>query len=205
MTAPSSPPVVLALHLQNDVLHPEGRIRVGLGTDDPARVALIERAQRLLQAARAREWPIVHVRIAFREDYADLARNMPIMRRTEEIGAVREGHWGSAFFDGLGPLASAREFVVTHKRVSGFYGTELEALLRLLQARRLVVAGVATHSVVESTVRDAADRGFEVSVLADVCAAADPAAHQAALASMRLIADVVSLDDGLNTLAQEPA
>ena len=94
---------------------------------------------------------------------------------------------------------------MTHKRVSGFYGTELEALLRLLQARRLVVAGVATHSVVESTVRDAADRGFEVSVLADVCAAADPAVHQAALASMRLIADVVGLDDCLKTFARSQA
>jgi len=199
------PPVVLALHLQNDVLHPEGRVRVGLDATDPAREALIERAGRLLQAARERGWPIVHVRIAFREDYADLARNMPIMQRTEQIGAVREGHWGSAFFDGLAPVSSPREFVVTHKRVSGFYGTELEPLLRLLQAQRLVVAGVATHSVVESTVRDAADRGFEVSVLSDVCAAADRAAHEASLASMRLIAGVVSLDDYLKTFAREGA
>ncbi len=206
MTATQSPkpsPAVLALHWQNDVLHPDGRIRVGLGANDPVRAALIERAGCLLQAARAREWPVVHVRIAFREDYADLARNMPIMQRTEQIGAVREGHWGSAFFDGLGPVASEREFVVTHKRVSGFYGTELELLLRLLRVQRLLIAGVATHSVVESTVRDAADRGFDVSVLADACAAADPAAHQASLASMRLIADVVSLDEYLKTFARE--
>jgi nicotinamidase-related amidase len=197
--------VVLALHLQNDVLHPEGRIRVGLDAHDPARTALIEGAGRLLRIAREREWPIVHVRIAFREDYADLARNMPIMRRTEEIGAVREGQWGSAFFEGLGPLPGAREFVVTHKRISAFYGTELDYLLRLLQAQRLAVAGVATHSVVESTVRDAADRGFEVSVLADVCAAADRAAHEASLASMRLIADVVRLDDWLDGHGKETA
>lgn len=206
MTAAQSPiasPAVLALHWQNDVLHPEGRIRVGLSADDPARGALIKHAARLLQAARAREWPIVHVRIAFREDYADLARNMSIMLRTEQIGAVREGHWGSAFFDGLGPTPSPREFVVTHKRVSGFYGTDLEPLLRLLRVQTLVVAGVATHSVVESTVRDAADRGFEVNVLSDVCAAADPTAHQSSLASMRLIANVVGLDDYLNTFARE--
>lgn len=185
--------VVLALHFQNDVLHPDGRIRVGLDAQDPARAALIAAAGRLLQAARARDWPIVHVRIAFREDYADLARNMPIMRRTEELRAVRDGHWGAAFFEDLGPQPGPREFVVTHKRVSAFHGTELEPLLRLLRAQRLVVAGVATHSVVEGTVRDAADRGFEVSVLEDVCVAADRNAHEASLASMRLVAQVHSL------------
>lgn len=186
--------VVLALHFQNDVLHPEGRIRVGLAADDPAREALIATAQRLLRVARLRGWPVVHVRVAFREDYADLARNMPIMRRVEQVGAVREGQWGSAFFEPLRPMEGRQEFIVTHKRISAFYGTELEPLLRLLQAQRLWVAGVATHSVVESTVRDAADRGYEVAVVADACAAADRGAHEAALAGMRLIAEVAALD-----------
>lgn len=189
-----SAPVVLALHYQNDVLHPEGRIRVGLGDGDPARAALIAAAGRLLAGARARSWPIVHVRIAFRADYADLARNTPIFRKTAEIGAVREGEWGAAFFDALAPLPDTREFVVKHTRISAYYGTDLEPLLRLLDARRLVIAGVATHSVVESTVRDAADRGFEVSVAADACAAADRAVHEASLASMRLIAEVSEVD-----------
>jgi nicotinamidase-related amidase len=102
---------------------------------------------------------------------------------------VPEGQWGSAFYEGLQPLAgSAREFVVKHTRISAFYGTPLEETLRLLGARRLVVAGVATHSVVEGTVRHAADIGFEVMVAQDACASADPAVHDASLASMRLIA-----------------
>lgn len=187
-------PVVLALHYQNDVLHPEGRIRVGLAAHDPGREHLLQAAARLLAGARERGWPIIHVRIAFRPDYADLARNTPIFLRTAELGAVREGDWGSAFFDALAPHESPREFVLTHNRVSAFYGTTLEPLLHLLHAREVIVAGVATHSVVESTVRDAADRGFELRVAADACAAADPAAHQAALASMALIAQVTTVD-----------
>jgi len=195
--------VVVALHLQNDVLHPEGRIRVGFDARDPARAALIEAAGRLLQAARERAWPIVHARIAFREDYADLARNMPIMRRTEQSGAVREGQWGAEFFEGLGPRAGPGEFVVTHKRVSAFAGSELEPLLRLLHGQHLIVAGVATHSAVEGTVRDAADRGFAVTVAADACAAADRAAHAASLASMRLIAEVQDLDEVLRAFGAD--
>lgn len=163
--------------------------------DDTKRAAVIAAAKRLLASARARQWPIIHVRIAFRPDYADMLENLPIFRKTREIGAVREGDWGSEFLPELAPLDTPQEFVVKHTAISSFYGTPLAALLMKLQARQLVIAGVATHSVVESTVRDAADRGFHVQVAADACAAADPEAHRAALASMRLIAEVSTVDD----------
>ncbi|MCY1516493.1 Peroxyureidoacrylate/ureidoacrylate amidohydrolase RutB [compost metagenome] len=180
---------VLALHYQNDVLHPDGKIRVGLDGDGTARQRLLDNAAALLNGARASGLPIVHVRIAFRPDYADLLANCAIFRNVAAIGAVAEGQWGSAFYEGLQPLAgSAREFVVKHTRISAFYGTPLEETLRVLGARRLVVAGVATHSVVEGTVRHAADIGFDVMVAQDACASADPAVHEASLASMRLIA-----------------
>ncbi|SSW68013.1 Isochorismatase family protein YecD [Achromobacter veterisilvae] len=187
MTAPDA--AVLALHYQNDVLHPDGKIRVGLDADGTARKRLLERASALLTGARAAGLPIVHVRIAFRPDYADLLANCDIFRNVASIGAVAEGQWGSAFYEGLQPLSgSKREFVVKHTRISAFYGTPLEETLRVLGARRLVVAGVATHSVVEGTVRHAADIGFDVMVAQDACASADPAVHEASLASMRLIA-----------------
>ncbi|MEJ8821708.1 isochorismatase family cysteine hydrolase [Variovorax humicola] len=182
---------VLALHYQNDVLHPEGKIRVGMSADSPVRGAVIAAAQALLQGARQREWPIVHVRIAFRPDYADLIQNAPIFRNVAAIGAVMDGAWGSAFYEPLGPdTARANEFVVRHRRVNAFYGTELEELLRIVNARRLVVAGVATHSVVESTVRHAVDMGYEVTVAADACASAQMVEHEASLRSMGLIAQI---------------
>jgi len=193
---------VLALHYQNDVLHPDGKIRVGLDADGPARQRLLDNAAALLAGARAQALPIVHVRIAFRPDYADLLPNCQIFRSVAAIGAVPEGQWGSAFYEGLQPLAgSAREFVVKHTRISAFYGTPLEETLRLLGARRLVVAGVATHSVVEGTVRHGADIGFSVMVAQDACASADPAVHAASLASMRLIAQTGTVDEALRWAA----
>ncbi|MNK53695.1 Isochorismatase family protein YecD [compost metagenome] len=193
---------VLALHYQNDVLHPDGKIRVGLDADSGARQRLLDNAAALLDGARAHALPIVHVRIAFRPDYADLLPNCAIFRNVARIGAVPEGQWGSAFYDGLQPLpGSAREFVVKHTRISAFYGTPLEETLRLLGARRLVVAGVATHSVVEGTVRHAADIGFSVMVAQDACASADPAVHEASLASMRLIAQTGSVAEAVRWAA----
>lgn len=193
---------VLALHYQNDVLHPKGKIRVGLDADSGARQRLLDRAAALLAGARAQSLPIVHVRIAFRPDYADLLPNCAIFRNVATIGAVPEGQWGSAFYDGLQPLAgSPREFIVKHTRISAFYGTPLEETLRVIGARRLVVAGVATHSVVEGTVRHAADIGFDVMVAEDACASADEAVHQASLASMRLIAQTGSVADAVRWAA----
>ncbi len=193
---------VLALHYQNDVLHADGKIRVGLDADSGARQRLLDNAAALLEGARSHGLPIVHVRIAFRPDYADLLPNCDIFRNVARIGAVPEGQWGSAFYDGLQPLAgSAREFVVKHTRISAFYGTPLEETLRLLGARRLVVAGVATHSVVEGTVRHAADIGFSVMVAEDACASADPAVHAASLASMRLIAQTAPVADAVRWAA----
>ena len=82
---------VLALHYQNDVLHPEGKIRVGLDGDGGTRQRLLRGASDLLRGARMGGLPIVHVRIAFRPDYADLLANCDIFRNVAAIGAVPEG------------------------------------------------------------------------------------------------------------------
>ncbi|MDB5819709.1 MAG: cysteine hydrolase [Rhizobacter sp.] len=193
-STPSSTPsitVVLALHYQNDVLHPDGKIRVGIGADSPDRARVIEAATALLAGARERGWPILHVRVAFRPDGADIIQNCAIFKAVHASGATREGTWGAEFYTPLAPdAASPREFVVKHSRIDAFYGSPLDETLRRCNAARLVIAGVATHSVVESTVRHAADIGFDTWVAADACAAALPAVHEASLASMKLIATV---------------
>lgn len=192
---------VVALHYQNDVLHPDGRIRVGLSADDPARERVIVAAGVLLAGARRLELPVFHVRIAFRPDYADLLTNCPIFRKTAEVGAVKEGSWGADFYEGLGPDPARREeHVIHHLRTSAFIGTPLELLLNGLGIRHLVIAGVATHSVVEMTARHAADLGYHVTVAADACACADARAHAASLDAMRLIAEVASVDALLPSL-----
>ena len=193
----SAPPVVvrhtavLALHLQNEVLHAQGRIRVGLGEHDPRRDAVMSNARRLLAWARVHDLPIVFVRIAFRPGHVDVIQNCRVFRDVVRLDAMVEGSWGAEFVDTLAPLpGSEREFVVTHQRISAFHGTPLRDLLTALGIRHLVVAGVSTHSVVATSVAAAADAGYEVTVIADACASADPAMHEAALRSMELVAEV---------------
>jgi biuret amidohydrolase len=163
---------VVAVHYQNDVVHPDGRIGAGA-----QQAGLIPAAARLLDGARARGWTVVSVRIVLPPDGG--IRNSPQFRAAAESGAVREGTWGAAFLDDLSPRDG--EPVVTHSRINAFHDSELERVLGELGVRRLVVAGVATHSAVEHTARHAADLGYEVVVAADACAAGDPALHDAGL------------------------
>lgn len=70
------------------------------------------------------------------------------------------------------------EVVVTKKRVSAFTGSDLEIVLRSRDVTHLVVAGIATSGVVLSTVRDAADRDYELTVLQDLCLDVDEEVHR---------------------------
>lgn len=186
---------LLALHYQNDVLHPEGKIRVGIAAESPERSRLLAAAEALLGRARTLGMPIVHVRVAYREDGADIITNAPIFRNVHRIGAAVDGSWGAEFYATLAPaLENGKEFVVKHSRINAFFGSQLEEVLRVLKVSKLLIAGVATHSVVESTVRHAVDMGFEVSVAADACSAAEPAVHQAALHSMSVIAEILDTE-----------
>lgn len=190
---------LLALHFQNDVVHPEGRIRAGVG-GDRERARLIRNARRLLDGARSHGVPVVAVRIAFRRGHAGVVQNSPQFRAAVRAGACTEGSWGAEFHERLKPRRG--ELVVTHSRINAFFGSDLDVVLSSLRARRLVVAGVATHSSVEHTARHAADAGFEVVVAADACASADEELHAASLRALALhVERVASVDEVLAELA----
>lgn len=70
------------------------------------------------------------------------------------------------------------EVVVTKKRVSAFAGSDLELVLRSHEVTSLVLGGIATSGVVLSTVREAADRDYQLTVLEDLCLDADEEVHR---------------------------
>lgn len=183
----------LALHYQNDVLHPEGKIALGIAKAPGKRDALIKGASTYLAAMRKAGIPIIHVAIRFAEDGSDIIQNNDMFRGVFASEAMREGSWGAAFFDVLAPEEGER--VVKHKRVSAFYNSYLDAVLTGMGATKLYLGGIATNSVVEHTARDAADRGFEVVAVEDACATARDDLHTAALENIRLIGEVIKSVD----------
>jgi nicotinamidase-related amidase len=81
--------------------------------------------------------------------------------------------------DALAP--QPEDVVVTKRRVSAFAGSDLAVVLSSLDIRSLVLTGIATSGVVLSTLRQAADLDFELTVLRDGCADADPEVHHVLL------------------------
>jgi nicotinamidase-related amidase len=134
-----------------------------------------------VDAARTASVPVVFVRVAFRPGFPEVdERNRlfgPLARSTMTgLGVDDEA---TRIHPRLAPRPD--EPVVIKKRVSAFSGSDLDLVLRSGRIDHLVLAGVSTSGVVLSTVRDAADRDFRLTVLADGCADPDLTLHETLL------------------------
>jgi nicotinamidase-related amidase len=186
------PRALIALHYQNDICHVDGKIPFAIDramTSTP----FFEASRKALVRARQAGFVIAHVHIAFSPDYADLPKNARLFRKAAELGAAKLGSWGAEPYAGFEPLPG--ETCLIHKGNSAFYATGLDAILEASAVTDLTVCGLATQFSVEHTVRDAADRGFRVTVLRDCCASANAQAAEAAFEVMSMLAKVTESTD----------
>jgi biuret amidohydrolase len=174
-----------------DIIHPDGKLwsfsRPGADRD------VITKVNRTLSIARSKQWLTVLVKVGFVSGYVNHPEASPFFGGARTAGALELGTQGTQFHPDLDTRLC--DVVVTKPRVSAFYGTNLESILRARRIERLVVAGVSTAWAVQSTVRDAHDRDYQVVVVEDACAAADQPEHEASMKLLGLIASVVKVED----------
>lgn len=180
---------LIALHLQNDICHPDGRIPFAVDRSTGDVAMFLARCRDMIDKARAGGWIIVHVHIAFAPDYSDLPHNCPLFRAVESFGAVKRGSWGAAPMEGFEPAPG--DFLLTHSCNNAFTGTGLEALLERRAVTEVAVMGLATQYSVEHSVRHAADLGYAVTMIRDCCGSANPQAAEASFAAMAMLANVI--------------
>jgi nicotinamidase-related amidase len=157
--------VLLAMDFQHDIVE---RL-----ADD----ATIDAASRAIRAAREHGVPVMFVRVAFRPGYPEVAAtNVSFGRLPERGDAMTQNHPATQIHAALEPRDD--EPVITKRRVSAFSGSDLDVLLRGVAANHLVLAGIATSGVVLSTLRQAADLDYRLTVLSDACRDADPEVHR---------------------------
>jgi len=137
----------------------------------------LDRVRAVLQHARRMKLPVIHVKVAFRENVPEASP------RNVFLSAVKASVPHQQFFRGesgaihpaIGPEDT--DLTVTKSRVSAFAGTDLDLLLRAHDVDSLVAFGIATSGVVLSTALQAVDLDYRVVVLKDCCADLDPHAH----------------------------
>ena len=136
---------------------------------------LLARLAAAAEAARSAGLRVIYVKLGFREGYPEIGAASPMFARLTSLGGFIEGQ-SSSVHPAVAPQAG--DVIVTKRRVSAFAGSDLEVILRAAAVDELVLAGIATSGVVLSTVRQAADLDFALTVLADGCGDADQEVHR---------------------------
>jgi nicotinamidase-related amidase len=163
---------LLIIDMQRDFLEPGG-FGEALGND----VSLLRRTigpiRRLLEQSRATGLTVIHTREGHRPDLADLSTAKKLRGNPSlaigDCGAMGRllvrGEPGHDIIAELYPQPG--EPVIDKPGKGAFYATDLEAILRHRGIRQLIVCGVTTEVCVNTTVREANDRGFDCLVLKD--------------------------------------
>ncbi|WP_279026726.1 cysteine hydrolase family protein [Gibbsiella quercinecans] len=138
--------------------------------------------------ARVRKIPVIWVRTGFADDYHDMPPHSPLFNHLKQTGALRLSNGGCHWLHGLDQ--QPEDLLFDKKAVSAFAGNNLLAWLRGQRCHHLLIAGVSTPLAIESSVRQAHDAGFKVSVLQDLCAAPTQELHQQSLDTLQNFADI---------------
>ncbi len=145
----------------------------------------VERAERLVAAARAAGVPIVFFQELHRPSGVDFGRELDGAEGRHCVdGEPGTDLWPTLVPD---PAADDREFFIVKRRYSCFIGTEFEIVLRALRAETLILIGGLTDVCVQYTYADAHQRDFYVRVVEDCVGGSTTARHDAALDAMEYL------------------
>ncbi|HVV08300.1 isochorismatase family cysteine hydrolase [Amycolatopsis sp.] len=186
---------LIVVDMQNDFCAEGGWLH-GIGVDVSPLAGAVTALRDLVPAARAAGVPVVWVNWGNREDQANLPPGVSHVYDPEGRGAgigarlpngskvLTKGSWGAALVDGL--TAEPGDIEVDKYRMSGFWDTPLDTILRNLRVDTLFFTGVNSDQCVYSTLVDAACLGYDVVLADGASATTSPAfCHEATLYNTR--------------------
>lgn len=175
--------IYLVLDMENDLVHADGPNGKAAYGEQVRGRGILANTRRAIDKARAAGVPIGFVRVGFSSDYRECPPNSPIFSGARKNGIFRLGTWGTEVHPDLGKQPG--DFDVVKHRVSPFYSTSLEAILRANGIRRLYCSGISTNAVVQAAVREGHDRDYEIVLLEDACCALSAEEHDHAIRGLR--------------------
>jgi ureidoacrylate peracid hydrolase len=190
---------LIVVDMQNGFVHQDGSLpRLGLGLSGAS--AAVDAAATAVEQARRAGLPVIFTRHQYRPGRADEGQRLSeLSAELAALDGLAAGTWDAAVADELKP--GPDDLYIDKVRFDAFLWTSLDPLLRGLGADDLVVCGVVTNICVESTVRAAFMRDYQVTLLADACAAKTPRLHELGVEVMEScgFAAVAKVGDGFDT------
>ncbi|MGF6535504.1 nicotinamidase-related amidase [Paraburkholderia sp. GAS206C] len=181
---------LVIIDMQRDFIEPGG-FGESLGNDVSLLAEIVPTVAELLALARKAGLLVVHTRESHAPDLSDCPpakrlRGAPQMRIGDPgpMGRILvRGEPGNAIVDALAPLAG--ELVIDKPGKGAFYATPLSGELNARSITHLLFAGVTTEVCVQTSMREANDRGYECLLIEDATASYFPAFKQASLEMIR--------------------
>lgn len=167
------------IDMQNAYCDPKGFF-ASRAADKEACVRVVESCRRVIDAARRAGVPVIYV---VKVSFSASAPTIGFHNATRDAsGLMLPDSWDGTIADALQPAPG--EPVVQKLAYSAFQGTNMDALLQRMGITQLAVIGVTTSICVESTVRDAAQRGMDVYVARDASAEWEASRHERSIEQM---------------------
>lgn len=192
---------LILIDLQNDVLSNDGwYAKSGVDINHMRRV--IDPTKRLLEAARAKGVPVIWTTHGLHNevDAGVFWDTRPFLHG----GGFRVGSWGHSIYDEFEVLPN--EWLVDKRRLSAFYNTELDTILRGLASETLMISGVLTNQCVAGTMKDAMYRDYKSILIEDCCGTTLPELHEPTVMMARVgwgaVWDLKRSCDDLGTLPE---
>jgi nicotinamidase-related amidase len=198
---------LVMIDMQRDFLEPGG-FGAMLGNDVSTLRAIVPRCQALLALARRQGLRVIHTQEAHDPQLADCP---PAKRARGRLACgigdpgpmgrvLVAGEPGADFVAELQPLPG--ETVLRKPGKGAFHATGLDAMLHAQGLTHLLIAGVTTEVCVQTTMREANDRGYECLLVEDCCASYFPAFHAAVLDMVTAQGGIVGWSTPLAALVQ---
>ena len=177
---------LIVIDMQNDFCHPDGWL-AGIGVDVAPARAPIGPINALTARLRPEGVPVLWVNWGARPDRANLSPALLHVYKGDGIGpglgdplpghggapVLTEGSWAAALVDGL--AVAPEDLHIAKHRMSGFWDTPLDAILRQLDVTTLLFAGVNADQCVLHTLADANFLGYDTLLVEDATATTSPA------------------------------
>ncbi len=155
---------------------------------------VLDPIHRLTEIARSKGGFIVNVAERHREGLKDFEHpKLP--------DHCIDGHMDAEYFPGFEPRIGSREIVITKRRYSSFFGTDLDLTLREQEIQRVMIVGVKTNVCIRATVQDAFAYGYEVVVPREATNSNRPNLEEAAVEDIdRYFGKIITLDEATGML-----